>query len=443
MGCIWTLELDSPSNITEKHLYFHLKTTNRFGTTQVNQTYSQSQAVGSYNSSENCLYIVPANTTHPSSTSIVDQKSPYKVVCYVEVPNTRRSEAKINPLDNIDYSLCTHLVYLDADIDTQYKTLELEYSSLKTASELHRQLTNLRTKGVKILLGFSGWAAYRGIKYSNLINDRVARKQFAINAAGFLEKHNFDGFELRWFYPKDWEIHDYYEPDKIAFAEFVKELHAVFTQKRLLLSLVVPREKRDIDACYDLSTLSGYLDWITMNTVVYYRRWRLTAHTAPLYSKNEDKYPTANINFTVYHIMEKVEDKSKLLLRVSVRGELYSLLSTADHGLNAKTINSTFVSYYEMCNLMDKQWTVVQDPEKRKGPYAYFNTKWITFDDPAMARHKSEYVKNMGLGGVGIYIQYDDFNNTCSCESYPMLNAVNRVLRNYRVSDPNCQFPPI
>lgn len=73
------------------------------------------------------------------------------------------------------------------------------------------------------------------------------------------------------------------------------------------------------------------------------------------------------------------------------------------------------------------------------GPYAYLRDQWVSFDDIAMIRLKSEYIKAMGLGGGMIWaLDLDDFKNICDCENYPLLRTINRVLRNYAKPAPKC-----
>lgn len=73
------------------------------------------------------------------------------------------------------------------------------------------------------------------------------------------------------------------------------------------------------------------------------------------------------------------------------------------------------------------------------GPYAYHRDQWVSFDDIDMIRHKSEYIKAMGLGGGMIWaLDLDDFRNQCGCEEYPLLRTINRVLRNYKTKAPRC-----
>lgn len=73
------------------------------------------------------------------------------------------------------------------------------------------------------------------------------------------------------------------------------------------------------------------------------------------------------------------------------------------------------------------------------GPYAYLRDQWVSFDDIDMIKHKSEYIKAMGLGGGMIWaLDLDDFKNYCTCEEYPLLKTINRVLRGYPGPQPDC-----
>lgn len=75
------------------------------------------------------------------------------------------------------------------------------------------------------------------------------------------------------------------------------------------------------------------------------------------------------------------------------------------------------------------------------GPYAYQKDQWVSFDDTLMIRHKSEFVKAMNLGGAMIWaLDLDDFKNYCSCEEYPLLRTINRVLRKYPGPHPKCSL---
>lgn len=78
------------------------------------------------------------------------------------------------------------------------------------------------------------------------------------------------------------------------------------------------------------------------------------------------------------------------------------------------------------------------------GPYAYKGDQWVSFDDAAIIRRKSELVRTMKLGGAMIWaLDLDDFRNRCGCEKYPLLKTINRVLRNYPASTASCANNPM
>lgn len=59
-------------------------------------------------------------------------------------------------------------------------------------------------------------------------------------------------------------------------------------------------------------------------------------------------------------------------------------------------------------------WTVVHDETGAMGPYAYKGNQWVSYDDVAMIRKKSQLIRDMGLGGgnnISICICFASF--TC------------------------------
>ena len=84
---------------------------------------------------------------------------------------------------------------------------------------------------------------------------------------------------------------------------------------------------------------------------------------------------------------------------------------------------------------------MVQDSEGAIGPYAYKGNNWVSFDDAAMIRRKSQMVRDMDIGGAMIWaLDLDDFQNRCGCETYPLLKTINRVLRDYPSAQSDCQI---
>lgn len=122
-------------------------------------------------------------------------------------------------------------------------------------------------------------------------------------------------------------------------------------------------------------------------------------------------------------------------------GQSFQLEKAAVNTLNAKapgpgqagefTRAAGFLAYYEICDrILNKGWTVVQDPEHRMGPYAYKGNQWVSFDDPDMIRRKSEFIRRMDLGGGMVWaLDLDDFRDRCGQGVHPLMNVIRDVLK--------------
>lgn len=153
----------------------------------------------------------------------------------------------------------------------------------------------------QVLVAIGGWNDSAGDKYSRLVNNPSARARFITHVIEFIEKHNFDGLDLDWEYPKCWQVNCKMGPDsdKPAFADFVMELKTAFRPKGLLLSAAVSPSKLVIDSGYDVPVLSQYLDWISVMTYDYHGQWdKITGHVAPMYLHPED-------NDVTFHAVSK------------------------------------------------------------------------------------------------------------------------------------------
>nr|XP_023029163.1 probable chitinase 10 isoform X2 [Leptinotarsa decemlineata] len=397
--------------------------------------------------------IPPTSEKPPLSEPLKPFSGYFKVVCYfTNWAWYRKGAGKYLPED-IDENLCTHVVYGFAVLDYSNYIIKAHDSWADFDNQFYKRVTDFKSKGIKVSIAIGGWNDSLGDKYSKLVNNPAARRRFIEHVLKFLDKYNFDGLDLDWEYPKCWQVDCGRGPasDKPAFAEFVKELHAAFQPKGWLLSSAVSPSRRVIDAGYDVPVLSKYLDWIAVMCYDYHGQWdKITGHVAPMYEHPEDIDDTFNTNFTIHYWIEKGADRRKLVMGMPMYGQSFSLADNDKNGLNVATYGGGeageetrargFLAYYEICrNVIEKGWKLVRDRKGRIGPYAYLRDQWVSFDDIGMIRHKSEYIKAMGLGGGMIWaLDLDDFKNICGCEEYPLLRTINRVLRGYAVPEPKC-----
>lgn len=69
--------------------------------------------------------------------------------------------------------------------------------------------------------------------------------------------------------------------------------------------------------------------------------------------------------------------------------------------------------FFQICDrIRHNGWTVVKDPERRMGPYAYKGNQWVSFDDTEIIKKKVDFIKSLGLAGGMVWaLDLDDFRN--------------------------------
>ena len=379
----------------------------------------------------------------------------YKVVCYyTNWAWYRPGTGKYKPED-IQSDLCTHIVYGFAVLDPNSLTIRAHDSWADFDNKFYEQVTAYKSKNKKVLLALGGWNDSKGGKYSKLVSSASSRSKFIKHAVDFLTKHNFDGLDLDWEYPKCWQVDCSAGPatDKENFAKWIQELHNALKPKGLLLTAAVSPSNKVMDEGYDIPALDRYLDYVSVMTYDYHGQWdKQTGHVAPMFQHEEDSNIYFNTNYTVNYWLQGGLRKSKLIMGMPMYGQSFTLETTSNNGLNSRTYGGGtagrftrargFLAYYEICDyVLNQGWTVVTDPKGTMGPYAYKGKQWVSFDDTKMIRFKSRYVKEMGLGGAMIWaLDLDDFRNVCGCESHPLLKTINRELRGLSQRGKDCSL---
>ncbi|KAL1138266.1 hypothetical protein AAG570_009955, partial [Ranatra chinensis] len=160
----------------------------------------------------------------------------------------RQGKGKFLPED-IDTSLCTHIVYAFAVLDSERLEIKSHDSWADIDNNFYSKVAALAAKGIKVLLGLGGWNDSLGDKYSRLVNNPNSRRNFVRQAVEFVKKYDFQGLDLDWEYPKCWQVDCNKGPDsdKEGFARLVEELSAEFKPRGWLLSAAVSPSKVVID----------------------------------------------------------------------------------------------------------------------------------------------------------------------------------------------------
>jgi len=369
-----------------------------------------------------------------------------KVVCYWGTwANYRPDGGKFTP-EHIDPTLCTHLIYSFAGLDSgnwtiksldPWMDLEDNYglAGFKKATDLKFTHPHL-----KVTLAIGGWNE-GSKKYSTMAKDPVKRKRFADSAVKFIQRHNFDGLDLDWEYPgKRGGVAE----DKANFIALIKDLHAVFSKQKLLLTAAIGAAQGTIDAAYDVEKMYKYLDYVHVMCYDYHGKWdKKTGHNAPLHSRPTEpaKDQTLNVEYTLKYLLKKGAKPEKTVLGVPLYGRAYKLMNPNSNKMGAPakdtafqgpyTREDGFLGYNEICVEKLNQeapWTQVWE-EHHLAPFMYRGDSWLSFDNSRSIALKSEFAYDHGLAGVMTWsIDTDDFLGMCNGPKFPLLRTINHAL---------------
>lgn len=192
--------------------------------------------------------------------------------------------------------------------------------------------------------------------------------------------------------------------------------------------------------------MNSNLDFINVMAYDMHGPWEDTVDNhAPLYKRSWEEANDNNIDFIINYFIQKRMPASKINMGIPFYGKSWTLASTnttigapgnGPGPAGPYTKEPGTLAYNEICAYVGNNgWTVVQDPEKQTGPYAYSpgtsGQAWVGYDDADMVRVKTAYASGVGmsLGGVMIWeLSNDDFGNLCGQGKNPLQRAIFETL---------------
>ncbi|KAK0085497.1 hypothetical protein PV325_005030 [Microctonus aethiopoides] len=363
-----------------------------------------------------------------------------KIVCYFGSWSVYRPGKGQFDINNIDPSLCTHLIYSFVGIKGNniinldpWQDLPDNYGKNGFG-----RFNKLREKNpsLKTIIAIGGWN--EGSKnYSEMAKTAKGREEFSTNAVEFVKKYNFNGFDLDWEYParRGGALED-----KKNFIELLKVMRKDFDKYNLTISAAVSATKSSASLSYIISELNKYLDFINIMAYDLHGSWeQQTGINAPLdYAPGDNE--ELNVKAIVQYWLSQGCSKEKLILGMPLYGRSFTLKNAEFHGVGAPTKRPGkkgvytkelgMLGYNEICEgLKEKLWTVHYDKQRRV-PYAYNDLQWVGYDNVESIKEKAELINDLNLGGAMVWsIDTDDFNGVCG-DKYPLLKTLNTVLRN-------------
>ncbi|XP_077291919.1 putative chitinase 2 isoform X2 [Arctopsyche grandis] len=371
------------------------------------------------------------------------------VVCYVATWAVYRPEKGQFGLDDLDPSLCTHMVYSFAGLNSSSNTIK----SLDPWQDLKddygkggfEKMTNMKVRypHLKVTLAIGGWNE-GSINYSKMAEDPVQRQIFVTSAVAFLRKYNFDGLDLDWEYPSK---RGGSPKDKENFVSLVKELKTELSKHNMILTAALGASKETIDVSYDVVQLSKYLDLIHMMCYDYHGSWDgVVGSNAPLYGENEAD--TLSVAFTIDYMLKLGAPPEKLVMGLPLYGRTFLKQPALDDVSPSEvpqmgitkvqpagfkgpyTKEAGFVGYNEICvelNNATSGWVQAWD-DRSKTPYAYNGDKMITYDNQRSIAEKVRFAVSRKLRGVMVWsIDTDEFRGDCTPEPDTFVDFYNSL----------------
>lgn len=138
-----------------------------------------------------------------------------RIVCYYTNWSHKRPGAgKFSPED-LDPTLCTHLVFAFANLNSDFKLVASEPSDAGKGG-LYERVIALKAKNplLKVSLAVGGWMM-GPTPFKTLTESSYRQTLFTFNAVDFLRTTGFDGLEIAWEFPRGNE-------DKERFSKLLK-----------------------------------------------------------------------------------------------------------------------------------------------------------------------------------------------------------------------------
>lgn len=345
--------------------------------------------------------------------------------------------------DQIDPTLCTHLVYAFTKLENGVIKAYDDYLDLAKPWHLgmYKKFNELKLANPKLktIIAIGGWNE-GSPKYSAMASTPEGRRRFVESVVAFLDLHGFDGLDMDWEYPTQ---RCGKPEDRDNFSQLLRDLKAAFQKKNYLLTAAVSAGIPTAEAAYDISELSRSLDFISVMGYDYFGAWeKYTGHNSPLRAREgaSEIEKIMNVEASVDFWISKGADLSKLVLGMPLYGRTFTLADPKNSSFRAPatgpgragpfTGEGGFLGYNEICTqLSTGGWKVTRDPYVN-APVAVNGREWIGFDDVESLTAKVEFAMSKGLAGAMVWsIETDDFRGKCGGTANPLQRAIHKALQ--------------
>ncbi|XP_044746621.1 chitotriosidase-1-like [Coccinella septempunctata] len=350
----------------------------------------------------------------------------------------RPGNGKYN-VSNLPADLCTHVNYGFVGLQEWDGSLSiLDDWEANGLYELdHLKALRVKNPDLKLVVSMGGWNE-GSEKYSHVAADPKLRKNMVDSVLEFLDKYEFDGFDLDWEYP---DQRGGEEEDIENFITLLQEFKQAFAPKNYILSVDVSGGVVSANTSYHIKELGEAVDMINVMAYDYHGAFEdYVGHYAPLYASHMDESElqrSLNVKSGIEFWLSRGAPAEKLNLGIGTYGRGFTLADPKNISLYAPmsgpctagpyTREAGTIGYNEICELYS-DYTYYWDDEQ-KVPHIVKGNQWIGYDNALSVQYKVEFAKSKGLGGVMTWsLDTDDFRGICGDGKYPLIRVMKKLL---------------
>ncbi|XP_076284259.1 chitinase-3-like protein 1 [Lasioglossum baleicum] len=384
------------------------------------------------------------------ATMAANVQAEKKIVCYFGSWTVYRPGNGQIAIEDINPRLCTHMIYSFIGINTDGTVRILDaWADLADGGGKNGfgKFTSLaKQNDVKALIAIGGWNE-GSTKFSQVVSNPQTRSRLVQDVVSFLQRYNFDGFDVDWEYPNQ---RGGQPSDKENFVALLRELRQAFDSRGYILSVAVGAAEKSASQSYIINQVGQYAHLINLMTYDMNGSWnKVTGINAPLYASDSEQGEQAklNVDASVRYWLSNGAPADKLIVGIPSYGRTFTLANPSNNGVGAPatgpgnagpyTREAGMLGYNEICESVSQGgWTIRREDQQRV-PYAVKGNQWVGYDDVDSVREKCDYITSRNLGGAMMWsIETDDFRGICGLK-YPLLTKMNEVLRGIVPQPPN------
>ncbi|MCK9859326.1 glycoside hydrolase family 18 protein [Paenibacillus sp. ATY16] len=259
---------------------------------------------------------------------------------------------------------------------------------------------------LNILLSVGGWSAGG---FSEAASTEEGRNRMAESAVRAVIEHPFDGIDLDWEYPCYGEAGIGASPeDRTNFTLLLAAIREALDKlgelegRHYLLTIAAGADQYYIDGT-EMDQAQKYLDLIQLMTYDMRGGFQvLTGHHTNLYTPTGDLFRIST-DASVNLFVRAGVPKEKIVIGAAFYSRMWNQVPDRNRGLHqmAGSVGGYGPDFTALtAEYIGKNGFVRYWDEEARAPYLFNGSSFISYDDEESIRHKCDFVKASGLGGL-------------------------------------------